>query len=281
MNIFETIVDLQKKGEACVLITVTNKEGHGPQIPGAKLLISKDGSKFGTIGGGALEHTAIEEGLAILSSKASISKKYLLGENDSTVDPVPSASKDLTGINTGMICGGNITLFYEYIEKQESVLIFGAGHVGKALAYYLKPLNFNVILLDSRQNILNDIKDSSTYLLEDYNNLSINEIQLDNSYIVITTHSHEFDYKVLKNIYNSDTSPKYIGMIASKKKSEKMIERLSNEINKTINFSHLYTPIGLKIGGTSPNEIALSIASELQAIKYNQPGNKHARREWK
>ncbi len=281
MNIFETIVDQQKKGQACVLITVTNKEGHGPQIPGAKLLISADGIKSGTIGGGTLEHIAIDEGLAILISKATISKKYLLGENNNIVDQASSTSPQLSGIKTGMICGGSITLFYEYIETQENVLIFGAGHVGKALAYYLKPLSFNVTLLDSRKNILTEIKDANTQLIEDYSNLPTNNIQLNNSYIIITTHSHEFDYSVLKNICNSCTSPKYIGMIASKKKSEKMIERLSNEINSTINFNPLYTPIGLKIGGTSPNEIALSIASELQVIKYNQPGNKHARREWK
>jgi xanthine dehydrogenase accessory factor len=278
MDIYETIVNLQKQARTGVLITVVRKDGHGPQIPGAKLLICADGKNIGTIGGGALEHTAKNEALALFKNKSSILKKYLLGEDSNIANPVSLASSQHSDIETGMICGGSITLFFEYIGTKDNVIIFGAGHVGKALAYYLKPLNYNTTLLDSRENILNEVRDIHKHLLEDYNNIPVNKVHMDNAYVVITTHSHEFDYKVLKSVYESNTSPKYIGLIASKKKSEKMIERLSSEINKTIDLNRLYTPIGLKIGGTSPEEIALSIASELQVIKYKQEGNKHARR---
>ena len=271
MNIYETIVNLQKTGQVAVLITVVNKEGHGPQIPGAKLLVCADGRKIGTIGGGTLEHVAINESTEIFKTKKSFSKKYLLGENTNIADAV----------KTGMICGGNISLFYEYIAKKDNVIIFGAGHVGKALAALLKPLSYNITIIDSREEILNEIKDFNTQLIKNYDNMPAGTVEIDNTYIVITTHSHELDYRVLKNVYESDCSPKYIGMIASNKKSEKMIERLTSEIEGTIDFSHLYTPIGLKIGGKSPEEIALSIASELQVIKYNQPDNRHARRDWK
>ena len=272
MDIYETIVNLQKQGQPGVLVTVINKDGHGPQVPGAKLLICADGKNVGTIGGGALEHAAINEAFDLLKNKGSISKKYLLGEDSNIVDPAQP-----NDIKTGMICGGSITLFFEYIGIKDTVIIFGAGHVGKALAYYLKPLNYNIILLDCRENLLNEVGDVHKHLVEDYKNLPFEKVCMDNAYIVITTHSHEFDYKVLKSLYESDTCPKYIGMIASKKKSEKMLERLSSEINKKIDLSHLYTPVGLKIGGTSPEEIALSIASELQAVKYNQKGNKHSK----
>ena len=270
MNIYETIVHLQKHGPPGVLITVVSKDGHGPQVPGAKLLISAGGEKIGTIGGGALEHAAINEASAILKTGTSISKKYMLGEDSSIIGAV----------KTGMICGGTITLFYEYIGIKDNVMIFGAGHVGKALTGFLKQLNYNVTVLDCRENILDEIEDADKVILKDYSSIPFDKIHQNNSYIVITTHSHEFDYNVLKNIYESDTNPEYIGMIASKKKSEKMIERLTSEINKTIDLNRLYTPIGLKIGGTSPEEIALSIASELQVIKYNQEGNRHARRNW-
>ena len=273
MNIYEAIVTMQKQGQAGILITVVSKEGHGPQIPGAKLLVCGDGGKIGTIGGGALEHVAINEASALLKTKKlNVSKKYMLGEDSNVID----------GIETGMICGGNITLFYEYPGVKDSVIIFGAGHVGKALSYYLKPFNYAITLIDSREKVLSEVEVEyvKKQFFENFNNIPFNKIITDDSYIVITTHSHELDYKILKSIHESTITPKYIGMIASKKKSEKMIERLSSEINKTIDFSRLYTPIGLKIGGTSPAEIALSIASEVQAIKYNQDGNKHARRVW-
>ena len=266
MNIYEAILDSQKQGLEGVLITVVDKEGHGPQIPGAKLLVRADGKKIGTIGGGALEHAAIDESKAILANKKSSLKNYKLGENSNIID----------AINTGMICGGSITLFYEYIGTKENIIIFGAGHVGKALAYYLKPLEYNINLYDTRKDVLNEVKDGNKHLINNYNNIPFSEIPISNSYVVIMTHSHALDYIVLKNVYESNVRPKYIGMIASKKKSEKMIDQLSSELNNNLDFSYLYTPVGLKTAGASPEEIALSIAAELQVIKYKQDGHKHA-----
>jgi len=266
MDIYKAIIDLQDKGNTGVLITVVNKKGHGPQIPGAKLLLCENGSRIGTIGGGTLEHVAIDEASSLMLNKKSVLKNYILGENDDIVD----------GIETGMICGGNITLFYEYLGAKDSVLIFGAGHVGKALEYYLKPLNYSITIIDTREEVLNEITHSHKILLTDYNKSSLQNIPLNNSFIVITTHSHELDYSVLKNIFESECNPIYVGMIASKKKTEKMLNRLHSDLHSDIDLSKLYTPIGLKLGGSSPDEIALSIASEIQVIKYSQEGNKHA-----
>ena len=271
MNIYETILELQKEGRESVLITVVNKEGHGPQVPGAKLLVCIDGKKVGTIGGGALENVAINEAALIFKNKKNVIKSYNLGEDNKIVN----------SIETGMICGGSISLFYEYIGSKENVIVFGAGHVGKALAHYLKPLGFNATLYDCRKDILNELNGTNKQLIDNYNNIAFDKMPIDDSYIVITTHSHELDYTILKGIYQSKSKPKYVGMISSKKKSEKMLERLSSEIKENIDLSNLYTPIGLKIGGTTPAEIALSIAAELQVIKYAQDGNKHARRDRK
>ena len=267
MNIYETIVDFKKQGREGVLVTVVDKEGHGPQIPGAKLLVCNDGEKIGTIGGGALEHIAIEEVSIILKNKKSSLKNYKLGDNNNIIQ----------GIETGMICGGSITLFYEYIGTNENVIIFGAGHVGKALTYYLKPLDYNIELYDIREDLLDKIDDGNKHLIKDYKNIPFDKIAITNSYIVIMTHSHALDYIVLKSLYESDTKPKYIGMIASKKKSAQMIEQLCSELGKNLDCNHLYTPVGLKTGGSTPEEIALSIAAELQVIRYKQEKHKHAR----
>jgi len=51
----------------------------------------------------------------------------------------------------GMICGGNVTLFFEYVGLDENVFIFGAGHVGRSLIYYMKNLNFSVTVIDNRE----------------------------------------------------------------------------------------------------------------------------------
>ena len=277
MNIYETIVNLQHQGREGVLVTVVDKEGHGPQIPGAKLLVCTDGERIGTIGGGALEHIAIEEAATILKNKKSSLKNYKLGDDNSVINPTSSTSSRHSAIETGMICGGSITLFYEYLGPKENVIIFGAGHVGKALAYYLKPLDYSIELYDIREEVLDKIKDGNKHLIEDYKNIPFDEIPIENGYVIIMTHSHALDYIVLKSVYKSAAKPKYVGMIASKKKSAQMIEQLCSELGKNLDFTHLYTPIGLKIGGSSPEEIALSIVAELQVIKYKQNNHKYAR----
>lgn len=267
MNIYEKILDLQKNGNTGVLINVVDKEGHGPQIPGAKLLISSSGEKFGTIGGGALEFAAIKEAENVLTTQKSITKKYLLGENNNIVNAV----------KTKMICGGTITLFYEYINTKPTVYIFGAGHIGKALVYFLKRLNYNIILVDSRKEMYECIEGVSKFIIGDYSTVLSAEDVSPGSFMIIVTHSHNDDYNVLKRIYTSPWDPKYIGLIASKRKTDIFLKQLSSEFGGKINLNKLYMPIGLNIGGVSPEEIALSIAAEIQAVNCGMPNCNHSR----
>jgi len=236
------------------------------------MIVLQNGKTFGTIGGGAIEYIAANESVKIInSSKTSITIDYILGENNDILDAV----------DTGMICGGKLSLFYEYIADKESVYIFGAGHIGKALSYHMKPLNYNVILLDSRKEIAENYTENDKIIVSDYNKIFKNKIIVKNAYIIIATHSHDMDYNVMKKMFETNLEPKYLGVIASKKKSPKMVKRLGNDLkNDKLDLSHLYTPIGLKIGGSTPDEIAISIISELQAIKYAEEGHRHASGCW-
>ncbi|HBM17564.1 MAG TPA: hypothetical protein DD381_14650 [Lentisphaeria bacterium] len=274
MNIYENILSLQRDNNPFVLITVVAKEGHGPQVSGAKMCVLEDGKIFGTIGGGALEFLAIKEAVSIIKNhKPSVLQKYILGEDNKVIDAV----------STGMICGGSITLFFEVNGSKENIFIFGAGHIGQALAYHLNNLNFRVTVIDSRKEYENSCeKYAHKIVIEDYNTaLSTSRIP-SNSFFVIATHSHEMDFILLKRICSSDWNPKYIGAIASKKKSESVIKRLAAELNgKNIPWDRIYCPIGLKIGGTTPHEIAISIVSEIQSIQYAKEGNFHAKGNYK
>ena len=118
MNIYEEIISLQKSNQSFVLITVVDKEGHGPQISGAKMVVTHTERTFGTIGGGALEFLATKEASSLLKhNKSSMLQKYIMGEDNRIIDAV----------NTGMLCGGSITLFFEVHNAKENVYIFGAG----------------------------------------------------------------------------------------------------------------------------------------------------------
>jgi xanthine dehydrogenase accessory factor len=258
MDIYERILELKEKNTSGVLVTVTEKEGHCPQVSGAKMLVTPNNKCFGTIGGGELEFIAKQEAVNILSKRKNMQKKYILNESDKVID----------GIKTNMVCGGTITLFYEFINSTPNVYIFGAGHIGQALIQYLKPLNYNMKVYDGRVEFKNVIKDVSVSIVDDYEEYLTTENIPDDSYVVIITHSHAVDYVILKKIYELQPKLKYIGLIASKRKAKMTIAKLQEELRVEPNLDILHSPIGLKIGGTSPHEIALSIAAEIQAVAY-------------
>ncbi|MCP4151426.1 MAG: XdhC family protein [bacterium] len=266
-EIYEDILNLKKKGAEGVVITVVGKEGHGPAGIGTKMLVRADGTKSGTVGGGALEYAAIKKAGQVMKSKESRLKKYILSTDNDIID----AEK------TGMLCGGNITLFFEYVGSGVWLYIFGAGHIGKSLAFYLKDLNYYITMIDSREGMVNTIEGVHRPMTAKYETALENAEVPQDSFFIIATHSHAMDYTILKRIYQSHWRPKYIGLIASRKKSVEMIDRLHEELGQDINLNQLYSPMGLNIGGQLPNEIAISIISELQAVRYNKEGHKHMR----
>ena len=263
---FEEIINILRNNEYCVLVTVVDKEEHGPGIIGSKLLISSNGDMKGTVGGGQIEFLAINECMEVFLKKRSYSKKYILNQQQNTENTENTE-------NTGMICGGTTTLFFEYISNGISVYIFGAGHVGKALINHMKYLNYDITLFDHRIDMLNEIKGIKKCVLVDYTNVFEEKIMLDGGYIIIATPSHMFDYTVLKSIFESGNRPKYIGMLGSKKKATTLFKKIKEDFGETFDSSCLYIPAGLDIGGGTPDEIAISIIAEMQYLIYKKEGN--------
>ncbi len=265
IEIYTKILDIKEKGGSAVLITVVDKEGHGPAPIQAKMLLTADGQKFGTVGGGALEQIAGKTAQTILQTKTGQLKKYLLDPDNQLLE----------GETTGMLCGGTTTLFFEYIGAGIPLYIFGAGHIGRALVYLLKDLDYYITMIDNRDEMLRDITAVQRTVAGKYHNIFDGESLTPGSYFIIATHSHQLDYVVLKRIYQACWQPAYIGMVASKKKNLTMREKLCEELGEKLDFSYLYSPAGLDIGGTSPAEIAVSIISEMQALRYGKMGHKH------
>ena len=266
-EIYEALLKLKTNGESGVLVTVVEKEGHGPAITGAKMLVMQNGEKKGTVGGGALEYAAVKWAARVLQDKKNGLKKYLLSPDNEIIDE--------GGEKTGMLCGGNITLFYEYIGSGARLYIFGAGHIGRALVYHLKNLNYHITLMDNRDGMVEAIDGVQRRITTEYKTALQGEEVPGDSFFIIAAHSHALDYVILKRIYEAGWSPKYIGLIASKRKSPVMIKQLQEEVGKDINLDILYSPVGLAIGGASPDEIAISIIAELQAVRYAKNGHNH------
>jgi xanthine dehydrogenase accessory factor len=89
------------------------------------------------------------------------------------------------------------------------------------------------------------------------------------SYLVIVTRGHKDDMRVLAWAVNTDA--RYIGMIGSKRKVISVYKSLQKEGYAPEKFGHVYAPVGLEIGALTPEEIAVSIAAELIAVRRKAP----------
>ena len=263
IDIYEKLAELKKDGQDAVIITVTNKEGMGPCDVGKKLIVGSNGKFFGTIGGGSIEHYAIEKAKKLLIERKSLSENYVL--NDKTIEV------NKGDIKLNMACGGSTTLFYEFIGPKQYIYIFGGGHCGAALARVLKPLGFYTIIIDNRKEIIDGLDDSANEkVCDDFVDYLSKKTLRDNCYIVVATPSHISDYDVLDKILELKLKPKYFGMLCSKKKIADYLNKVHEKYGNDIDLSNFYSPIGLPIGGDSPEEVAISIASEILSIYYDK-----------
>ncbi len=267
MDIYQKIHTFKTRNIPSVVVTAIEKEGQGPVEVGKKMIVSETGEAYGTVGGGALEYHARNLCKTVLKERTHRTERYLLNDG-----------KLLENTKTlPMVCGGVVTLFYEYIGADNTIYIFGAGHVGQALVNTLRPLNFHLIVIDERKEVIDaftgaDQKIHTTFT--DY--LDKNPIKED-AFIVVCTPNHAHDYHVINKVIEHKYKPKYMGMLCSKEKLKDYLEKTYETFGKDIDLSHFYSPIGLAIGGSSPEAIAISIASEILALHHDKTSIQHMR----
>lgn len=263
-NIYSEILELAEGGSSGVLVTVIEKKGSGPAATGTKMIVYPDGTITGTVGGGSIEKMAITKALSILKSKENATEQYSMEEPGE-------------GTKTGMLCGGSARLFFEYFAPKKYVYIFGAGHIGRALSYHLKQLNYHITLIDDREDVLSKAPDADEKIHAPFVDALNNKKVEKNAFYIIATYQHTYDGVVLNKIYSSDWQPKYVGMVSSRTKHKQLTSDLL-EVAPNANLDVCYIPVGLNIGGTLPHEIAISIISEMQAVA-NEKNAKHLRDE--
>lgn len=260
--------ELRARGESLVLVTVVEKEGEGPAAVGKKLLVTRHAPPVGTVGGGALEHQAIEKARLLLESGTSCLESYSLDQEQSPEEGT---------LVLPMICGGKVRLFYEYISGGEPVYIFGGGHVGEALCRQLEPLGYFTRIIDDRKDVLDAMEAGMVRHHASFYDFSREHPMEEQSFVLVCTPSHKHDFQVLRGILERGSNPRYIGVLASQKKKAELLEALRKDFGRDIDLSRLYCPVGLDTGGPSPAEIALSIAAEMQCIRYGKSGMTHMR----
>jgi len=267
MDIFKLIAEYKQKNITMMAITAVKKEGAGPVEVGKKLLLFPDGKTIGTVGGGAIEYYAQKKGLELLGEKKSLLETYVLDEGK-----VLPETKTLP-----MVCGGVVTLFYEYIGPKATIFIFGAGHVGQALVNVLKTMNYHVTVIDDRKPIIEKFKNADVLVNEPFVSFIERDLIKDGDYIIVCTPSHTYDYHVINKILEKKLKPAYLGMLCSPDKIKTYLKSTYQNFSKNIDLSFFYSPIGLDTGGMTPEEIAISITAEILAISNNKKGHKHLR----
>ena len=264
-QVYEAILEAIRENQPACALTVIEVNGSTPRGVGAKMLLRADGSTVGTIGGGALEAAALADGRQALESGASRVTTYSLRAQDETG---PSARG---GAALG-VCGGEARVFIEVLQLRSTLLIAGGGHVSQPLAELGHVLGFRIVVVDDRPEFVERARfPHADELLAIAFDQLIQRVKItEQTYAVIVTRGHEYDHLVLRQLL--DTPAAYIGMIGSRKKVRTVFERLLGEGVPQAKLAKVYAPVGLRTGGRTPAEIALSILAEIVLVQNGGTG---------
>ncbi len=248
-NILTDIKEIINSGKKSALCIVVETKGSTPGKTGAKMIVFEDGSIEGTIGGGTLEMQVIKDALETIKELKPVKLVYDL-------------DKDMD-----MNCGGFTEVYIEPVAPDMKLYIFGAGHIGKALAEFAPDFGFSVTLFDNRELTFENNKGwNLEYIGKDYIE-SIKQVKFDeNTFVVIVTPKHSYDEEILSICAKKQSA--YIGMIGSKTKIAKARKRLlENKILTEEELDRIDMPIGIKFNAVSPQEIAVSILAKMIDVK--------------
>jgi xanthine dehydrogenase accessory factor len=257
-DIYEEIAQVRREGGKAALATIVAGESGSPGKTGFQMLVYPDGRISGTVGGGILEAKIRDEALLCLKTKESKLLEFTL---------------DQEGANaTGSICGGTVKVFVQSIEANPTLYVFGTGHIALPLVNFAKALDYNVMIIDDREEFANKQRFplADEIKLGDFTRM-INAIEFrPDDHVVIITRGHEHDELVLKECLLKTNLPGYIGMIGSREKVATTLARLKEQGISEQLLVKVNSPIGLDIGAKTPAEIAISILAEIVAHRYGK-----------
>jgi xanthine dehydrogenase accessory factor len=254
MAIHSALLEAINEAIPIALATVVATQGSIPRHAGSKMVIYHDGTLVGTIGGGAMEAQVINEALAALKDHQPRLRSYTLNNLE---DGDPG------------ICGGTAEIFIEPIMPAPTLLVIGAGHVGKALAELGLWMDYHVILCDDRADLCNPqvVPDLAEYVVckpaEVVDHVLIDEA----TYIACVTRGLPVDLALFPPLLK--TPAPYIGLIGSVRRWTITAKALQEQYQVSeSDLLRIRAPIGLELGAETPKEIALSIMSEITMLRH-------------
>jgi xanthine dehydrogenase accessory factor len=244
-----------------ILVTVANALGSTPREAGARMLVEV-GRSSGTIGGGRLEHEAITAARRLIGTGGALEKM-----------DVP------LGPAIGQCCGGHVTMRLERAdaavlvrleqEEQEelaglpAIYLFGAGHVGKAIAYSLAPLPLRLIWVDSRAEEFPETVPPSVTKIVAADPVARVRTAEPGAGFVVLTHDHALDFELAGAALRRGDAL-YVGLIGSRTKRRKFERLYMARGGRSADLARLVCPIGAGLSRDKrPPVIAAMVAAEL------------------
>ena len=260
MTWLETVQAFKAKGEACVLVTVARVRGHAPRAAGAKMVVAASGVA-GSIGGGNLEEVAVRRARAMLES----------GLREPVALEVSLTSK--AGGEFGVqCCGGEVMVLLEPLQPvRPQVAIFGAGHVGLALARILSRLPVEILLSDSRPEMLeaarfegfSGVAALRTFAFAHPSPEFVLAEVRSGGFVFVLTHDHLVDLQVLESALGRPDLA-FVGLIGSGAKWSNFKGQLRARGFSDADLARVTTPIGVPgVVGKHPEVIAVAAAAQV------------------
>ncbi|MSP59160.1 MAG: xanthine dehydrogenase accessory protein XdhC [Myxococcales bacterium] len=252
-DVFDELVRLRRAGEPCVLATVVRTKGSTPRKDAARMLVVRAdgrGGIVGTIGGGRIEKEVVDACMALLTEGAAARPRLL--------------RYHLTH-ELAMCCGGEMEVFCEPMVPEPPLVVFGAGHVARALVPLARSVGFAPIVVDELEEYASRERFPDARIEDSFDPRDWTFPLDDRTYVVIVTRDHALDQRLLEAVIGRDLA--YLGLIGSRRKIALFKERLACKGVEPARCERMHAPIGLSIGAQTPEEIAVAIVAELIQVR--------------
>jgi xanthine dehydrogenase accessory factor len=243
LDMGKSILEAYSGGTPVALATVVNSKKDAVKV-GSKLILKPNQPPAGTLGDLAIDDLAA-------------------GVSGDVAD---------VGMIQNLSLDGDVEVLIEGFTIPPTLCMVGGGHVGKATADLANNLGFNVMVIDDRPEFCNENRFpyATELILNSFENWSEQIGIHTNSFIVVATRGHNFDDLALQSALN--TKARYIGLLGSKRKTILIYKKLVADGVPLERINEIYAPIGLDIGALTPEEIALSIMSEIVMVRRTGKG---------
>ncbi len=257
-SVTETVLRILQEGSVAVVATLIEAANAATNV-GAKLLISDlgaTGQKVGSLGNEALDLAVIEQA------------KLLDSRTDTRVFQVKEFAPALTQWSDAKI-------LFERIQAEPRLVICGAGHVGAALGKLASLMGYRTTLIDDRQEFVtrqNFLEKNIELVAAEAWSQAV-ETAVGNGRgvsVAIVTRGHSEDEQCLRAVIALDVD--YIGLIGSKRRTNIVLQRLSDDGVDAARLQGVHAPVGLDIGAVTPEEVALAIMAEIVAVRRGGKG---------